>query len=165
MSDAYNRRRFLTDLSKTAAIVSITGFSTSCIGARPSKQQHVFNDTTGYEQTPLPYAYSDLEPVIDAITMDIHYSRHAAAYAANLRDAAQAEGVNRKEPLEKLFPVISKYSSKLRNNGGGHYNHEFFWRCMCKGGKVLEEGKLKKEILKQFGSLETFQAQDRKSVV
>jgi len=156
MSSPYNRRRFISDISKTATIVSITGLASSSLFARDGKRNE---GTTGYEQTPLPYAYSDLEPAIDTMTMEIHYSRHAAAYASTLREAAKTEGVNMKEPLEKIFPAISKYSMKLRNNGGGHYNHEFFWRCMCKGGSVLEDGKFKKELIQKFGSIESFQSQ------
>ena len=62
--------------------------------------------------------------------MDIHYNKHAAAYAKNLREAALAESVDMKEPLEKLLAVISRYSVKMRNNAGGHFNHELFWQCM-----------------------------------
>ena len=154
MPSPYNRRRFITDVSKTAAFITISGIVSSSAFARNKKSGLI-----GYEQTPLPYAYSDLEPVIDSMTMEIHYSKHASAYASNLRDAAKSEGLNMNEPLEKIFPFISKYSAKLRNNGGGHYNHEFFWRCMCKGGMILQEGRLKKELTRQFGSVESFQAQ------
>jgi Fe-Mn family superoxide dismutase len=160
MSSSYPRRRFLADISKTATIVSFTGLTSSSLLAGNKKYDLLSADfTIGYEQTPLPFSYTDLEPVIDAQTMEIHYSRHAAAYASHLRDAAKAEGVNMKDPVDKIFPIISKYSSKLRNNGGGHYNHEFFWRCMCKNGRAIEEGKLKQEIIKQFGGWESFQVQ------
>jgi len=160
MSFPLNRRRFIVGLSKTAAAFTLSGTAVSSLTAgefnKRSGNQYLI---TGFDQTPLPYAYSDLEPVIDTMTMDIHYNRHAAAYASNLRDAAKAEGVNMKEPLEKLLSVISKYSTKLRNNGGGHYNHELFWHSMCKGGALLQDGLLKKELIKQFGSFESFQTQ------
>jgi superoxide dismutase, Fe-Mn family len=77
---------------------------------------------TGFDQTPLPYAYAALEPSIDAQTMDIHYNKHAAAYSKNLKEAALAEGVDTSKPLEDVLYKISKYSVKMRNNGGGQYN-------------------------------------------
>ena len=76
-----------------------------------------------FDQAPLPYAYNALEPLIDAQTMEIHYTKHAAAYASNLRDAAKAENVAPGTSLEKLMGSISRYSTKMRNNGGGHFNH------------------------------------------
>ncbi|MBU3743457.1 MAG: superoxide dismutase, partial [Sediminibacterium sp.] len=83
----------------------------------------------GYTQQPLPYAYEALEPSIDTTTMTIHYSKHAATYAKNLADACVAEKVDTKSVSpEQLLRSISKYSGKMRNNGGGHYNHEFFWQ-------------------------------------
>src|SRR5687768_2715997 len=88
-------------------------------------------DDIGYIQTPLPYSYAAMEPVIDAMTMEIHYSRHASNYAKSLAEAVTAEGVNtNKTPLVKLLNTITKYSAKMRNNAGGHYNHEFFWKTM-----------------------------------
>jgi len=160
MPSSYNRRRFITNVSKTAAVISLSGTGVSSLFAgemQTNNKRRYFS--TGFEQTPLPYAYADLEPVIDTMTMDIHYNRHAAAYALNLRDAAKAEGVNMKEPLEKVLGVVSKYSTKLRNNGGGHYNHELFWHSMCKGGAELKDGSFRNQLIKQFGSTEAFQSQ------
>ena len=85
---------------------------------------------TGFDQKPLPYKYDALENVIDATTMEIHYTKHAAAYSKNLKDAVQAEGIDAPRSLEDVLANVSKYSAKVRNNGGGHYNHEMFWQCM-----------------------------------
>ncbi|HMO33651.1 MAG TPA: superoxide dismutase [Lacibacter sp.] len=113
----------------------------------------------GFAQSPLPYAYHALEPVVDARTMEIHYSKHAAAYAANLQDAAKAEGVAPGQSLQQLLGQVQKYSAKLRNNGGGHYNHELFWRCMKPGGGTTPAGSLREAIHQSFGSLEAMQQQ------
>lgn len=115
--------------------------------------------TTGYTQQPLPYSYNALTEAIDGTTMEIHYTKHAAAYAANLQDAAKAEGVDMKKPLEDVFQRISKYSAKLRNNGGGHYNHEMFWRCMTPNGPSKPSGALASAIDSSFGSFDTFKTQ------
>jgi superoxide dismutase, Fe-Mn family len=116
---------------------------------------------TPYGQQPLPYAYPALEPVIDAMTMEIHYSKHAAAYAKNLADAVKAENVDTaKTSLEQLLGSVSKYSTKLRNNGGGHYNHELFWKSMTAPGTGgSPQGKLLTAIQRDFNSVEAFKTQ------
>ncbi|MFZ9660619.1 MAG: superoxide dismutase [Chitinophagaceae bacterium] len=107
----------------------------------------------GFEQAPLPYAYTALEPVIDALTMEIHYTKHAAAYASNLRDAVKAENVTQGTSVENILGTISKYSPKMRNNCGGHYNHELFWQCMKSASDGNEpKGKLSEAIISTFGS-------------
>ena len=111
---------------------------------------------TGFSQTPLPYNYNALDTAIDAQTMEIHYTKHAAAYAANLNDAAKAEGVDTSKPLEDVLHKISKYSAKLRNNGGGHYNHELFWRCMTPSSAGKPSGSLASAIDSSFGSFDAF---------
>lgn len=114
----------------------------------------------GYTQQPLPYGFSALEPVIDALTMEIHYTKHAAAYTKNLGEACVAEQVNTNEvSLEALLGNISKYSAKMRNNGGGHYNHELFWQCMKGGTSSKPTGKLAAAIDRSFGSFEAFKTQ------
>jgi superoxide dismutase, Fe-Mn family len=92
--------------------------------------------------------------------MEIHYSKHAAAYSKNLKDAAQAEGVDTNKPLEDVLANISKYSAKMRNNGGGHYNHEMFWQCMRpKKEANAPMGNLQLAIEKAFGSFDAFKKQ------
>lgn len=114
-----------------------------------------------YTQQPLPYAYSALEPAIDAMTMEIHYSKHAAGYAKNLGDAVKDENVNTSS--KKLYSVlkgISGYSTKMRNNAGGHYNHEFFWRSMKAPAEGnMPSGDLAKAITRDFGSFDAFKTQ------
>jgi Fe-Mn family superoxide dismutase len=113
-----------------------------------------------FDQQPLPYAYNALEPAIDAMTMEIHYTTHAAAYSKNLKDAAQAEGVASGTSLEELLSKISKYTPKMRNNAGGHYNHEMFWKSMrAKTDGNKPAGKLLADIESTFGSFDNFKTQ------
>ena len=127
-----SRRSFLANSTKASIALGIgstmigSSLLTSCRSAKPGNNPF----HTGFDQKPLPYDYKALEPYIDATTMEIHYTKHAAAYAKNLNDAAVAEGVDRSKPLENVFGQISKFSEKLRNNAGGHYNHELFWQSM-----------------------------------
>ena len=115
---------------------------------------------TGFDQKPLPYSYAALENVIDATTMEIHYTKHAAAYSKNLKEAVQAEGVDAGRSLEDILANISKYSVKMRNNGGGHYNHEMFWQSMRpKQTGNVPGTKLMAVIEKDFTSFANFGAQ------
>lgn len=112
---------------------------------------------TGFDQTPLPYKYDALENVIDATTMEIHYSKHAAAYSKNLKEALVADKADQTKSLEEILAVVSVYSSKLRNNGGGHYNHELFWKCMRpKQEGNMPAGTLLQAINTAFGSFDEF---------
>lgn len=152
MANPLSRRSFISNTGKAAAAI---GLSATVLPA--------FADTRAafaYTQAPLPYGYNALEPVIDAMTMEIHYTKHAAAYTKNLADACVAEKVNTNAiSLEQLLSNISKYSAKMRNNGGGHYNHELFWQCMQPGANGKPSGKLASAIDSSFGSFETFKTQ------
>ena len=113
---------------------------------------------TGFKQEPLNYAYNALEPYIDAQTMELHYSKHAAAYCKNLNEAAIAEKADTTKPVEDILTSISKYSTKMRNNAGGHYNHELFWKCMKPNGNGQPTGSLSTEIQKNFTSFDNFKS-------
>lgn len=154
-----SRRDFISTTTKAGLAVGLVGVSlTESLGA--VKDKNSFPPlATGFAQTPLAYAYTALEPHIDARTMEIHYTKHAAAYATNLRDAAKEENVDTSKPLENVLGTISKYSVKMRNNGGGHYNHELFWSIMAPNAGGKPEGKLMESILASFASYETFVTQ------
>jgi superoxide dismutase, Fe-Mn family len=153
------RRKFIKNTVKGAALIAI-GSSTASSIASCAASKKIINASkfiTNYEQQPLPYAYNTLENVIDAKTMEIHYSKHGAGYSKNLKEAAIAEGVDMTKPLEEVLANISKYSTKMRNNAGGHYNHELFWKCM-QPSKVDNSptGNLLISIEKSFGSFASF---------
>ena len=159
-----NRRKFISQTVKGGLAVTV-GLS----AAAPLLQSFATKENfaaanlkfkTGFDQQPLPYAYNALEDVIDAMTMEIHYSKHAAAYSKNVKDAASAEKVDTTAPLEDVLANISKYSAKMRNNGGGHYNHEMFWQCMrSKRDNNAPTGKMLEAIEKQFFSFDNFKKQ------
>lgn len=156
-----SRRNFLGKSAKAgiASFISVPvlgSIAASCTGTRMAGSSNI---KTGFDQQPLPYAYNALEPWIDTQTMDIHYNKHAAAYSKNLKEAAQAEGIDMSKPLEDTLYKISKYSAKIRNNGGGHYNHELFWKCMAPNAKAQPTGKLLTAIDTNFGSLDEMKKQ------
>jgi Fe-Mn family superoxide dismutase len=109
-----------------------------------------------FEQLPLPYSYQALEPYIDAQTMEIHYSRHHASYTKNLNDALQALNTTVPVAIEDILKNISEYSTAIRNNAGGYYNHNLFWTVMSPNGGGEPSGKLSDAILRDFGSFNAF---------
>ena len=157
-----HRRDFLkTSVKGSLAVTICSGalgsFLESC---STTKNVTMVPFATGFDQKPLPYKYDALENVIDTATMEIHYTKHAAAYSKNLKEAVQAEGIAAGRSLEDILANISKYSLKMRNNGGGHYNHEMFWQCMRpKQNNNLPEGKLAAAINANFGSFANFKMQ------
>ena len=159
---SHGRRKFISNSVKggLALTVSMSSAGSLFASCTPSKNIGATLSNTGFDQQPLPYKYDALENVIDAMTMEIHYSKHAAAYSKNVKEAAQAEGVNMNEPLENVLAKISKYSAKMRNNGGGHYNHELFWQCMRpKQQGNAAGGSLQLAIDKAFGTFDNFKKQ------
>jgi Fe-Mn family superoxide dismutase len=152
-----NRRKFIAASAKTGMALSAAGFISNNIFAAVTTPS--FSPYTSFDQTPLPYAYNALEPVIDAMTMEIHYSKHAATYAKNVKEAAQAESVDTSKPIEEVLSKVSKYSVKMRNNAGGHYNHELFWKTFKANAGGKPSGKLLAAIEKDFNSFEAFKTQ------
>ena len=156
-----SRRKFIKYGIATTAMVAV-GLEgiTSLLASNQNNNYSLILADTGFDQQPLPYKYDALEDIIDAMTMEIHYTKHAAAYSKNLKEAASVEKVDMNSSVENLLRNISKYSNKMRNNGGGHYNHEMFWKCMrpkVDGNKPT--GKLFAEIESQFNGFENFKKQ------
>jgi Fe-Mn family superoxide dismutase len=111
-----------------------------------------------FSLTVMPYAYTALEPYIDAQTMEIHHSRHHAAYVNNFNAAiagTEAENMS----LEEIMANISRFDMKVRNNGGGHYNHDLFWKILSPQGGGQPQGELAKAIDAAFGSFENLKTQ------
>jgi Fe-Mn family superoxide dismutase len=116
-----------------------------------------------HELPSLPYAFDALEPHIDARTMEIHHGKHHAAYVANLNKALEAEPKLAAKSLDALISDLGSVPDKIRpavrNNGGGHWNHSFFWTLMGpkKGG--APKGPLADAISSAFGSFDKFKEQ------
>ena len=103
----------------------------------------------------LPYAHDALEPHIDSRTMQIHHGKHHQAYVDNLNKAiAGTEHENKS--LEHLVAEAGKISPAVRNNGGGHWNHTFFWESMAPNAGGAPTGPLADAINSAFGSFDSF---------
>jgi len=109
---------------------------------------------------PLPYAYDALEPSFDAETMHLHHDKHHQSYVNNLNAAAAAHpelaGKSVEELISNLASVPDAVRTAVRNNGGGHANHSFWWPTLGKGG-AAPTGELAKAIDAKFGTLSAFQ--------
>lgn len=126
---------------------------------------NILNVTTMSHTLPnLPYAYNALEPYIDAQTMEIHYTKHHQAYVTNLNNAiagTEAEG----KTLLELVKNIDKYSVAVRNNGGGHWNHSFFWELLSPNAVKSPSGELLEKIEKKWGNLDKFKEEFGKAAL
>ncbi len=103
----------------------------------------------------LPYAYDALEPHIDARTMEIHHSKHHNGYTNNLNNAIQGTDLESKSILD-ILENMDMSNMAVRNNGGGFYNHDLFWKIMSPNGGGEPAGDLAAAINEEFGSFEEF---------
>lgn len=112
------------------------------------------NKTMAFELPALPYAHNALEPHIDARTMEIHHGKHHQAYVTNLNNAVAADANAQGKTLEELNASISKFAPAIRNNGGGHWNHAFFWSIMGPNGGGEPKGEVAFAINGAFGNFD-----------
>ena len=113
-----------------------------------------------HQLPPLPYAYDALEPYIDKMTMEIHYTKHHGGYVNNLNKALEAHADLQKltvaELLGKINQVPEAIRTAVRNNGGGHANHSMFWTIMGPGKGGQPAGKIAEAIKSTFGGFDQF---------
>ncbi|MGJ8640415.1 MAG: superoxide dismutase [Opitutaceae bacterium] len=115
-----------------------------------------------HELPELPYAYDALEPHFDARTMEIHHSKHHNAYVTKLNGALEGTGLEDKticEIVGDLSAVPADKRGAVRNNGGGHANHAFFWKTLSPNGGGAPTGDLAAAIDAEFGSFDKFKAE------
>ncbi|HZB11928.1 MAG TPA: superoxide dismutase [Chryseolinea sp.] len=154
------RRKFIENSLKTTAIVA----SSPIIAAATSHSSILGNSVNlpgalQFSQVPLPYGYNALEPSIDATTMDIHYNKHHTAYIKNVNEAITADKISFGTEKE-FFSNASKLSAKAKNNGGGAWNHNFFWQVMHPSKEMKTPGgKLADAINGSFDSFDKFKEQ------
>jgi superoxide dismutase, Fe-Mn family len=115
-----------------------------------------------HELPPLPYAFDALEPTIDAKTMEIHHDKHHGAYVTNLNAAlegTQWADLPVEQVIENLEALPEDKRTAVRNNGGGHWNHTFFWQIMKPGGGGDPSGALAYAVNDTFGDPDQLKAQ------
>ncbi|MBM3845456.1 MAG: superoxide dismutase [Verrucomicrobia bacterium] len=151
-----SRREALQAVAASAAVVAL---------AHPPLE--AAEPATPFRLSPLPYALDALEPHIDARTMEIHHGKHHAAYVNNLNKAVasapDAQGKSLEVLLKGLNSLPEGIRNTVRNNGGGHYNHDLFWQFMSKSGGGEPKGELLRQIEKAFGSFTRFKEEFTKA--
>lgn len=153
------------DFLKTSAILAAGAtFYTPVVKAAYTKINQITNDGL-FVLPKLPYSYAALEPHIDAQTMEIHYTKHHQAYVNNLNAAITKEASLKGKTVEELIANTNKLpesvKTAVRNNGGGHWNHSFFWQLLKPG--TTPSAKVSTLITKNFGSMEEFKKQFEKA--
>ena len=122
-----------------------------------------------FELAPLPYAYNALEPFIDERTMQIHHDKHHQAYITNLNAAIdktpELASWSLTDLVAKLNQTPESVRGVIRNHGGGHWNHDFFWNVMAPAGTTKATSKLSSAIDSAFGSMDNFKAEFEKAAM
>lgn len=153
-----SRRKFMSDSLK-ASVGAAVGSSFILENAFAQPVGNLGEAGTGaafeFKQIPLPYEKNALEPSIDALTMDIHYTKHHATYIKKVNEAIVAEKLTYSSEKE-FFDNASKLSAPVRNNAGGAWNHNFFWQVMRPGSGAPPSGKVADAIQGTFGSVDKF---------
>lgn len=149
-----SRRKFIqTSLAATAAVTVGNSFIANAIAGEPEPAAFAF------KQVPLPFKYADLEPSIDALTNEIHYTKHHATYIKTINELIVSEKIPYKTEKE-FFANASKISAKARNNAGGAWNHNFFWESLkAPSTSAAPTGKVADAINASFGSFEKFKTE------
>jgi Fe-Mn family superoxide dismutase len=149
-----NRRHFIAASGAAAA-----GTAFAADKKKGNGEANLVPDGVSLSQEPLAYDYAALEPHIDAKTMEIHYSKHHAAYITNVKkalDEAKLKAANVVSLIQDIPSLPDSIQTVVRNNGGGHVNHTLFWRWMRPEGKGAKDpgGKLAEAIQSTFGGLD-----------
>jgi Fe-Mn family superoxide dismutase len=158
------RRTFLAGVS-ASALLSAEGVSTlisrTAVSVQPSVPRHTKENKMPFTLPDLPYAENALEPTIDQKTMNIHRTKHHQAYVDNLNRALDGQADYAAWTLDEVCAQIGSIPETIRpavrNNGGGHWNHSFFWKSMApKGSGGSPSSELTAAIDKTFGGLDAF---------
>lgn len=171
------RRKALKTTVGSAMALSLLPQTSSILSAQPTQTPAAPAAATGpFSLAKLPYAYDALEPHIDARTMEIHHSKHHAAYVTNLNKAVGGQpellgqvGGDQNKALEELIRGLHRWPAEvrtaIRNHGGGTYNHNLFWQMLSKTGGGEPKGELLGAIDKGFGSFSKFKEEFTKAAL
>ena len=146
------RRNFIRNLGMGVAGTFIAG---STFASELNKSNFITMETFNTHEFPaLPYAYDALEPYIDARTMELHYDKHHRAYFNNFLNAIKGTAIDN-QPIDKIFAGVSGSGDAVRNNGGGFYNHVFFWNNLA-AKSAGPSADLSTALSMEFGSFDKF---------
>jgi superoxide dismutase, Fe-Mn family len=154
------KREFLkTSALLGAGTLIAPSLASSCMNsaAQPGARASLVavGDDGTFLQPVLGYAFDALEPHVDAATMEVHYGKHHAGYTRKFNDALEQADFHSTD-IYKLFSSVSTLGNGIRNNGGGYFNHNLYWKFMSPEGGGEPTGKLAENIAADFGSFAQF---------
>jgi Fe-Mn family superoxide dismutase len=139
-------------------IINMIILTTIVTSASAGNDQYLSSQAGSLQFPALPYAYDALEPHIDKMTMEIHYSKHHRAYYDNMMKLVGGSDMS-SQTLVSLFSKVSTLPAGFRNNAGGYYNHILFWENMAPAGTTQMSKSFEDRIVKTFGSVDEFKKQ------
>jgi Fe-Mn family superoxide dismutase len=148
-----NKRSFIKSVVLGGAGLVATNLSSRLKAATTASRKRKWDGE--FVLPDLPYAYDALEPYIDAQTMELHHSKHHAAYTKNFNAAVKEAGLTGKTARE-ILSEVSRYPASIRNNGGGYFNHKLFWKMLAPATGKKPSQELLEALNKQFGSFDAF---------
>jgi Fe-Mn family superoxide dismutase len=160
-----NRRTFLKTTALATGALVLSQAEQAARAAAPWLRGEAIPDDFPHTQLPLPYAFTALEPHLEGRIMELHYTKHHAAYVAKLKALLDTRPDLAAQSLEALLAQVGTFpldvKTVIRNHGGGHWNHTFFWRCMRPAAEpaVAPSAGLQTALEGTFGSVEGFKAQ------
>lgn len=146
------KREFL----KTAGVLGVGLAINPIISKAADSLNTYFQPASPFQLPELGYAFNALEPNIDAMTMEIHYSKHHNGYVNNLNKALEGNTYLAGKSIEEVLKMLKKEETAIRNNAGGHYNHSKFWNWIKPGGSNTPVGDTKILIERSFGTFDKF---------
>jgi Fe-Mn family superoxide dismutase len=162
-----NRRSVLKGFGLTAGLAATGRAFDASAWAQATPPQPAASATSPFTLPPLPYAYDALEPYIDATTMHLHHDKHHASYVDKLNAAVaghpELASMKVDDLIANLNAVPEDIRTTIRNQGGGHANHSFWWLILSGNGGTAPKGELAKDIDGAFGSFSQFQDQFSKA--
>ena len=151
---ATTRRSFLFGITALMGWAA-TGLHAKSHGHNGPRIKDLPSSNGPFPLTKIPYDYADLEPHIDQLTMEIHHKRHHAGQVNNLNNAVEEFPALGEMAIEEVMKQVSRFNTSVRNNGGGHYNHDLFWKVMAPSGQRGEiSGELQEALDRDFGGVE-----------
>jgi Fe-Mn family superoxide dismutase len=148
-----NKRTFIKSAFLGTAGLFTMGFLSQLKASLSSRSKRRWNGE--FVLPALPYAYDALEPYFDAQTMELHHSKHHAAYTNRFNSAVKEAGLTGKTANE-ILKEVSKYPMAIRNNGGGYLNHKLFWKMLAPATGQQPSKELLDALNANFGSFDTF---------
>jgi len=165
-----SRRNFIRNSALAAAgSLSILSIDWEKASAKGYSHPSFTPDEGTFKLPPLPYTFDALEPYIDAKTMEIHYTKHHQAYVDKLNAAVEKSPELKGKSLDQLMSMIDRLPDavkmQVRNQGGGDWNHTFFWQILAPKSDQMPDGKLKDAMVAQWKTVDAFEAEFNKAAM